>query len=373
MFKGSKKKEIIPFPFPVYFCQLVLLVLAGLADSVYLTKIHYQNYSDIGYQSFCAISRTVNCDTVSQSIYSVFLNLPVAVWGIAGYVFFLLLLFFAWSKSAEKRRCWAILYITAIVFVCCSIILAIISIFYINSYCIMCIISYCVNFLLLYYVWLIRRRFNKSGVISGFKRDMVYLWESRTAFLSAIIIFFVSFGTLYFFYPAYWKLEVPPWTSEMSMGISEEGHPWIGAEEPELVITEFTDYQCFQCRKMHYFLRFLVAEHSDTIRLVHCHFPMDHEYNPLVKEPFHIGSGKMALIAICATANDKFWQMNDLLFELAGREKDVEIKEIALRTGLNPKQLVSAMRNKVRSNVKNSFPFIHNYIEILYNKDKSFV
>ncbi|MBU4035957.1 MAG: hypothetical protein KKA35_05965, partial [Proteobacteria bacterium] len=42
-------------------------------------------YTDIGYESFCAISKAINCDTVSQSPYSVFLGVPLAIWGVAGY------------------------------------------------------------------------------------------------------------------------------------------------------------------------------------------------------------------------------------------------------------------------------------------------
>ncbi|MBU3949567.1 MAG: hypothetical protein KJ826_15285 [Proteobacteria bacterium] len=44
-------------------------------------------YTDIGYESFCAISKAINCDTVSQSPYSVFLGVPLAIWGVAGYCF----------------------------------------------------------------------------------------------------------------------------------------------------------------------------------------------------------------------------------------------------------------------------------------------
>ena len=69
---------------------------------------------------------------------------------------------------------------------------------------------------------------------------------------------------------------------------------------------EFTDYLCFQCRKMHYYLRDLVARYPDKIRLVHRNYPMDHEFNPMVKEPFHVGAGKMALLAIHAAASGSF-------------------------------------------------------------------
>ena len=72
---------IKPFPFPVYLCTVVMLAMAGLADAIYLAVSHYRVYTDIGYRSFCAISKAINCDTVSQSAFSIFLGVPVPVWG----------------------------------------------------------------------------------------------------------------------------------------------------------------------------------------------------------------------------------------------------------------------------------------------------
>ena len=102
-----------------------------------------------------------------------------------------------------------------------------------------------------------------------------------------------------------------------SLDPSEDGHPWIGAENPILTISEFSDYMCFQCKKMHFILRQLVQSYPDRIRMIHRHFPMDHAYNPLVKDPFHSGSGQMALIALYAQTKGQFWKVNDYLFGLA--------------------------------------------------------
>ena len=99
-------------------------------------------------------------------------------------------------------------------------------------------------------------------------------------------------------------------------------------------------------QKMHYFLRQLIAQHPDKIRLVHRHFPMDHEFNPIVKDPFHVGSGKMALMAIYATAKDKFWTMNDFLFKIARDRQDIKLKEIAEKVGIDYKELAWALNDK---------------------------
>jgi hypothetical protein len=85
-------RVIKPFPFPVYLWTVVFLAVAGLADSLYLAISHYRVYTDINYRSFCAISRAINCDTVSQSRFSIFFDVPVPIWGVIGYTFFLLFL-----------------------------------------------------------------------------------------------------------------------------------------------------------------------------------------------------------------------------------------------------------------------------------------
>ena len=99
-----------PLPYYVYLWAVALLTLVGLTDAIYLAISHYRIYTDIGYTSFCAISRAMNCDTVSQSPYAIMLNMPVAIWGVIGYAFILILVFFAGSKSAGKVRVWSLIF-----------------------------------------------------------------------------------------------------------------------------------------------------------------------------------------------------------------------------------------------------------------------
>ena len=341
----KKDKRIDPLPFPIYFWTICCLAIAGIADSIYLSISHYRVYTDIGYRSFCAISKAINCDTVSQSPYSVFLGLPVPVWGIFGYAFFLLFLPLAKNKDAAKKRTWAILFLVALAFSVYSVILAIISTFIIHSYCIMCIVSYAISFLLLFYTWIIRKRFECGAIIKDLKSDLYFLLNKKLLSCALFGIFVVGFIFVKAFFPTYWHLETPQLSADIPVGITGNGHPWIGAEKPELTITEFADYQCFQCKKMHFFLRQLIAQHPDKIRLIHRHFPMDHQFNPIVKEPFHVGSGKMALLAIYAATRDKFWEMNDVLFDSTGEKGALNLKALADKVGLDYEDLGRAIND----------------------------
>lgn len=341
-----KNKQIIPLPFAFYFWIVAVLAFGGLSASIYLSINHYRNYTDIGYKSFCAISRAINCDTVSQSTYSILFGVPVAIWGVIGYIFFLLFLPFASGNIAEKKRIWPLLFLVSLAFSCVSIIYALISTFYIESYCIVCMLSYGSNFFLLYYVWLIRRRFERTGILDGLRRDIGFLWNVRKKCVSLFSPFLIGVILVVILFPDYWNFAPPPLSADIPKGITEAGHPWIGAENPELVVTEFTDYLCFQCKKMHFYLRQIVAKHPDKIRLIHRHYPMDHKFNPIVKEPFHVGSGAMALLTIYATGRGKFWEMNDILFNVDRRKGTINIKELAEKVGLDHKELSNSIYDR---------------------------
>ncbi len=343
----KRKKEITPFPYNVYVSIFFVLTLAGLFTSIYLFYSHYRIYTDISYKSFCAITKSINCDTVSQSKYSIFMGVPVPLLGVFGYGFVLFILLYFYFKTVEKQRMWSLMIIISAIYSIYSIVLAFISAYYIKSYCIMCILTYGVNVFMLYFSWLTRRRFSKSSFLSDILEDFAFLWARRRVFLSCLILLIGVAATIVSILPNYWEIKVAFLPKETSRGITANGHPWIGAETPELIIHEYTDYQCFQCKKMHNYLRQILSEKGNKIRLVHHNFPMDHEYNFIVKKPLHVGSGKMALLAIYAAQKDIFWEINDELYALAGKTDQIDLKKIADKFNLNFHELASALNNPV--------------------------
>ena len=105
----------------------------------------------------------------------------MAVWGVLGYVFVLILLITAGTKIAKPKRIWAFLIMVSLVFSLYSAVLAMISHVYIHSYCMMCVLSYGISFMLLYYCWLIRQRFDPDTYFCSLKKDLIFLkqnWRS---------------------------------------------------------------------------------------------------------------------------------------------------------------------------------------------------
>ena len=335
------------FPYPVYYAQVVGLTLLGLLTSLYLAYTHYKNHTDLNFASFCALSRAVNCDTVAQSPWAIFWDAPVAAWGIAAYLFFLLLLIPLRHRTEGIIAGWSFVTVAAVLASCCSVYLAVLSTTKIHSWCILCVATYAVNFLLAFASWITFRRFSTIGFFHAVPAAFKVLTASKVVRYGTAVLA-VSFLATRFFLPAYWVQEPIPLQSNVATGVTAEGFPWIGAENPQLVIEEFTDYQCFQCRKVHFYLRQLVNQNPERIRLVHRHFPLDHEFNRiLVPTPFHVGSGRLALLAIVAAEHGAFWAVNDALYDaMQSKQESVRVDAFAALMHISPKELATAMYSK---------------------------
>ncbi len=338
----TQSSRLLPYR---YYCfPIIILNIVGILITCYLSISHYLIYTDQTYASFCAISQSINCDTVARSPWSVILNLPVSLWGLFSYFFCLIISLFLIIKKDLFFPLWKTIFFLSLLFSITSVFFACIAIFKIHSMCILCIATYGINFALLYQSWIICRRFDiPILVLEDIKNPLILLLSKKRLYVS-IIFWFILLISFHVFLPHYWELESIEIPTDIARGITEEGHPWIGSEKPTLIIEEFSDYQCFQCLKMQSTLRQLIEEHPDKIRLVHRHYPMDHEYNPIVvPTPFHVGAGKMALLAIYAMTQDKFWEMNDALFQLGRNKSPFNIKFLAEQTKIPVEELSFAL------------------------------
>jgi len=344
-FFQSRKDPVNPLPFRVYYLVVVCLTICGLIASLYLSISHYRVYTDIGYRSFCAISRAINCDTVSQSPYAIFLNAPVPVWGIVGYTFLLIFIVLFVGPKGSRGRGLAIAFSISLAFSGYSVVLAFISSYYIGAYCLVCICTYAVNFLLAYMTWLVRKRFESKSYIRALISDIKYLKQKPKVFASIAGVLLCSIVSIVAFFPAYWNLELSEGPLKLPTGLTDDGHPWIGSDSAQVVITEYSDYLCFQCKKMNFYLRAFIVQHQDKIKLVHRHFPMDSRFNPILKAPFHEGAGIMSIIAIHAAEIGKFWPVNDYFFNIAGHGARIDLNELAAKLGLNASKVEKALND----------------------------
>jgi len=319
----------------------VLLCIVGLGVAFELTRIHLWVHADPSYRSFCALSETVNCDTVAESPYSVFLGVPVSVWGILGY-----LLMGALAASGLRRRgTWpaGVLLGLASFSVGASLLLGSISFLTIKSICLLCLSTYAVNAALLVLAIVDQRA--AGSLRSALRADLDKL--RRSPLVAAVVMGLpaVVAVALMLTYPAYWKEHDLQKTSGEARGMSPEGHAWIGAVQPAVTVEEYSDYECPHCRRGHREMRRLVSRYPDKLRFVHRHFPLDDHCNPMITRPFHPRACELARLVVCAGRQQKAWEASDLLFFDSADLATLSPASLARQLGIDGAALQQCMQD----------------------------
>lgn len=289
------------------------LSAAGIVVAVLLTRVHAQAYA--GITSFCAINDFVNCDRVATSRYSVFLGLPVSVWGLLGYA-----LAAALATSGLARRepsgwpAGALLAVGAVA-TGASIVLALVSELAIGALCLLCAASWLISFALLVSA---RRACKGRGVADSIRADLAYLRARPGWVAGAVVVALAAVVVTAAAYPRYWERphRAPGASPIVAAGggtARAAGAGDGGAATGRTVVVEYSDYLCPFCARAHEQVRELLRRRPD-IELVHRQFPLDASCNPAVKHTVHPGSCELARAGICAQEQGRSAEMDDALF-----------------------------------------------------------
>ena len=307
----------------------LVLCTVGACLSADLVRLHVNVHTDPAYHSYCAMSERVNCETVAASDWAVFLGLPLALWGLLGYLGMGGLAI--WGLVRRLRTpAWPFGLLFALAAFCVAVggALFAVSHFVIESVCLVCATSYAVNLGLLLAAWGALRR-TGPGPWPALRADLAATWAKPGPVLGFLAPFLVAGGVLLAAVPPYWRVESTTGPEGLPVGTTPEGLPWIGARQPRLTITEFSDYQCPHCRRGHDDQRRLIREHPDTVRLVHRHFPLDVQCNDSLQRPFHPFACRYAVLAHCAGEQGRFWEANDLLYAEGHRKEAIPLADLA--------------------------------------------
>ena len=313
---------------------IAVLTIVGLGLAAYLTYLHVRLHHDPTYVSVCAIGETVNCETVAASSHSVYFGLPVSVWGLMGY------LLLGWTALGQLRRGRqsqgsGLLALYGVALALVSLLLAWISTFVIGALCLLCTGTYVVN--LAVAVCAIARARRRGGLVACVRNDVVALLERPTpaARTGAVLLLMALAAEI--FVPSYWELASWRQGTFGETGVTDEGHPWIGAAEPTLTIHEFIDYECPHCRLAHRKLRRILSGHPDELRLVR------HDYGRMACKPNDAerrrASCTMARAAFCALDLGLFWEWNDAVLAqprpLVGDARQTYVLDMAEALGFD--------------------------------------
>ena len=324
----------------------LLASLVGLGLSIVLERIHFRTHTDPGFHSFCAIGRTVNCDIVSRSPYSVFFGVPVATWGIFAYA--LATIVSLWGLLRTSRLAAACGLGLALVYLASTALLGTISAFVVTAICILCLATYLVNVVLFACMMLAARP-------EGFWATLAELPRVLRARPGRVLLVLALLGStklaLMFAHPAYWQAtakaaRTQPTAPVLPHGIEPGGGHYLGAEHPALTIVEFSDYECPYCRQAHTQMRDLLDRFPTRLRLVHRHYPLDGSCNPSIPTRMHENACFAASVAECASRQDRFWQANDYLFGEARTLHARSNADIARDLGLDRASFARCLREE---------------------------
>jgi len=327
------------------FLALIGLALAGLGVSAELTRIHVETHTNPAFRSFCALSSRVNCETVAASPWSVFLGLPVSVWGLFAYG--LVAGLAGWGLVRRRpHAAWpcGLLFVLGVAMSTVSVVLGAISVLYIESLCVLCLGSYVLNFAILGVGLAACRRARAAGH-RPLSADLHGLTARPAATAALGLAALGTVAAVRAAVPPYWesKLDLP--YAGLPTGHTADGHPWIGSTRPDVVLVEFSDYQCPHCGRRHEELRRLVQQAAGRLQVVHRHLPLDQACHPDVDRPFHRWSCRYAEFAACADEQGQFWAANDFLFQQGRRRERIEPRDVVAAAGLDERRFAECLES----------------------------
>ncbi len=337
---------------------LTIVALIGFFTSVKLTTIFYQaNYNPYAMNSFCSISDFVDCDGVAKTAHAVFFGIPLAIWGLFLYSFILFMTYVDKLKNIKYLRFLEVFknqasYIFAIGLLAffISMTLAFISIYEIKKICILCFFTYILNLVIAIIAAYKSKRID--DLFTDCFKDFISAIKIKPyaiAFIAVVLAFvsFLVFTSKSFIFAPHMKR-----VTEINEVRKLKTNPYkvngniLGDVNGKVIVYLYSDYQCPACSMFNVIVH-KAAKNLKNIKFVHKNFPLDNECNKDMKFQMHPGSCLLAKYAIAAGYQNKYWDMNDILFTKKPKN-ELELLDFAQKAGFDIDKLkVDVMSKEV--------------------------
>lgn len=298
------------------FLPIILLATLGLALSLALEYVHAVTYLLPNEDSFCAVGETFDCAIVAASTSSVFLGIPWAIWGVLGFIAIL--------TAAIKRSVWLLPLsgVGALV----SIALLLVSLIHIGTMCFLCEALHATALLLFGFVW------TKRKELSGTYSDLNVATSIFAFPVGASVALLLTL-------PPYWGSFSFKGEPPFATGFTDDGHPWIGSENPSFTFEEYVDYSCPHCRIASSRSLRLLANNGDY-RLIRRQQPR------MRCTEGRDSSCRPARLAYCAGKQGKFWRADRWLFLVPDPRKEIPIEQMIADLDLDGSSLLACFSSK---------------------------
>jgi len=273
--------------------------------------------------------------------------MPLALWGILGYLTIVALSLLALQGGDWAIHAATLIWGLALLFVGIDVALFGLMAFVIRFFCPLCLVTYAVNLVLLFVAtrslgrpW--REALRRSGsalaalVPSPARPAAIFFWglmvlavlstvglEAATTFLMQGIG-----GTN--------RQQIREFLSKQPRAtIDVTGDPALGSPHAPLRIIEFSDFFCPACQRASKLNTIILASHRHDAVFVFKHFPLDTSCNSSIGRMVHAGACTVAAASECAHEQGKFWPFHDLVFEQGRAYQVAGLEADARRLGLD--------------------------------------
>ncbi len=326
---------------------ITLLSLLGLALSIELCIVFYNaNFVVDAAPSICAISESMDCDSVAKTPYSQFLGIPLSLWGVCLYLFFLFMTYVDKIKNVKGlgflgvfKNPTSYIFCIGILSFTISMILGAISVFKINSICIFCFMTYLVDLLIALTSknWgsgvLFELKNSINDFIEAIKVPRYAFWFTLLVLLGVSIVTYTSVSNI--MSPQMIKKKL--WNETFKSYDKSTHGKIMGSKDAPITVHEYIDFNCPGCFYANLYLHRIVTEFENVNVEQHI-LPLQKECNHNMQHEGHENSCIKAKYALAANKQNKYWQMADFLFLEAPRDEK-EILEGARLLNFDIKKL----------------------------------
>ncbi|MGB5747564.1 MAG: vitamin K epoxide reductase family protein [Desulfobacterales bacterium] len=333
---------------------VITAALAGLGVCLYLYSFHIALLmGEIKSGLLCGTDSGLGCNLVSASPYSSLLGLPLALWGA---IFYGTLALLGVGSLIFRRDCgqaflrWA--FFLAVLGLAFDLYLAHIMIFRIRAVCWLCIATYIINFAII--IGLVKQVWRASepripllsifpGTGDGRAIDFYYRNVIKGLLIGAIVLTAViAIAGSQFLARSLTGNDrerlvkvTENLLQQTPLSIKVENRPFMGSEDANLTVVEFSDFRCPYCAKASQYIKLAGSGNHDRARIVFRHYPLDKSCNRRLSSDLHPGACMLAEGAACANEQNKFWAYHDIAFETKGQVSRSVVQNIAAKIKLD--------------------------------------
>lgn len=309
----TKSKKLI---FVAFFSTLTAIGL-----HIYLSFKYYALKYGMDSSSACNINDRFNCDVASSSQFADLFGVPMALLGALTNMAILILMVNFFMSSKEGRRAFHFSYLLSVFSVIVSIVMGLISLIFLSSYCPFCIAAYVLSI-----VTMVCLYFTKDKDLSiSTALPSLFRENKGTLYVLLAIPILGAFIT--------WNINKRFSSDRMELYISDSIRSWQsaqpatfdisrgiikGANDAKFVIVEFADYLCPHCKHANAPLKTFMSTYAST-KIVFKPYPLDSQCNNSPGLQGHPGDGIRCRLSYASYCAEKLFKdgfkYHDFIFD----------------------------------------------------------